>query len=234
MSRLIDWLMHRRYLRSPQLLWVGNLIGLETAWAWSLVGWHLTWTGKFCWPYFGKSLQIRLEKINSILSHWVDWEAHRFSTRMLQGLSYSKIMSKTSILCIVLGVGIVGTGIESARLQTILHSFFSDMHDLAAEFSVSRFGNGNRTTEHSDEHGAWYRRMVHVYRPGIAMYHRSRRIYNIHILYDLIFFYGNRPTGNLPVARRPSPSLHKYSMAGSHIVWLFTCLPVCVFCTFSI
>ena len=46
---------------------------------------------------------------------------------MLQGLSYSKIMSKTSILCIVLGVGIVGTGIESARLQTILHSFLSDM-----------------------------------------------------------------------------------------------------------
>ena len=39
------------------------------------------------------------------------------------------------------------------------------------------------------------------------MSHRSRRIYNIHILYDLIFFDGHRPTGNLPVARRPSPSL---------------------------
>ena len=43
-------------------------------------------------------------------------------------------------------------------------------------FSVSRSGNVNRTMEHSDEHGAWHRRMEHVCRPGISMSHHNRRI----------------------------------------------------------
>ena len=94
----VSQVMHRRSLRSPPLLRVGSLIGLETAWARSLVGWHLTWTGEFCWPCSEKSLQIHLEKICSPMSHWVDWEAHRFSTRVLQGLSCLKILFQLSTL----------------------------------------------------------------------------------------------------------------------------------------